>query len=400
MRVAKLGKKKFHPNKKAYLQLLLGSILFILLFCPVGLSQQDVSEYQERLSKLTLQINELKARIKKEEKKETTILSTLDRIGFNKRLINKEISVNTIQLNKANKELSSLKERIPPLKEKLEKEKKFIERTLVTLYKFGKFSTFQYMLQAEDFASLLSESKNLSVLAQHQETIVSEYLKTLSDLKSAESGLESKKDEISTLIQNAQQKRKELEDQERKNKALIRQIQRNREIHLKTLEELKGRTEQLQILIKKLLEEEISLPVAWVPLYERKGKLSWPVEGKIITRFGLQKHPRFSTVTINNGIEIAPKKGNMIIRAIHPGKVVFTDYFRGYGRLIILDHGMKYYSLYGHCDDFLVKKGDFVEADRAIALIGDISSLKGVALYFEIRFQTKPLNPLQWLKRR
>jgi len=398
MRLADMGKKRWLCQKRVHFFIL--SLILILSFSTVALSQQDVSEYQERLSKLAQQIKELKSRIEKEEKKETTILSTLDRIGFKKRLIKKEISVYNIQLNKANKELSSIKERIPPLKEKLEEEKQSIEKTLITLYKFGTFSTFQYMLQAEDLASLISESKNLSVLVQHQETIISEYMKTLSDLKSAESDLEAKKKEISTLIQNAQQKRKELEVQERKNKAFISQIQRNRKTHLKTLEELKERAEQLQILIKKLLTQEISLPVALIPLYERKGKLPWPVEGNIITRFGLQKHPRFSTVTINNGIEIAPKKDNMIIRAIHPGKVVFTDYFRGYGHLIIIDHGMKYYSLYGHCADFLVKKGDFVESGQAVALIGDLSSLKGIALYFEIRFKTKPLNPLQWLKRR
>ncbi len=376
------------------------SLIVILSSSAVALSQQDVSEYQERLSKLSQQIKELKERIKKEDKKETTILSTLDRIGFKRRLIKKEISAYNIQLNRANKELSSIREHIVSLKEKLEKEKLSIEKTLITLYKFGSFSSLQYMIQAEDLASLLSESKNLSVLAQYQQNIISEYMKTLSDLKSSQSDLEAKKEEISTLIQNAHQKRKELEEQQRKNKTLIRQIQRNRKTHLKTLEELKERAEQLQVLIKKLLQQEITLPVALVPLYERKGKLPWPVGGKVITRFGLQKHPQFRTVTINNGIEIVPKKDDMLIRAIHPGKVVFTDYFRGYGNLIIIDHGMKYYSLYGHCADFLVKKGDFVEAGRAIAFIGDLSSLKGITLYFEIRFKTKPLDPLQWLKRR
>lgn len=376
------------------------TIMLALFFSSGALAQQDVSEYQDRLSKLAQQIKDLKSRIEKEEKKEETILSRLDRIGFKIRLIKKEISVYNIQLTRANEESASIKKRISPLKEKLEREKQSIEKTLITLYKFGKFSTLRYMLQAEDLASLLSESKNLSLLAQYQDNIISEYMTTLSQLKSAETELETKKEEISLLIQNAQQKWKELEGQERKNKALIREIERNRKTHLKTLEELKERAEQLQILIKKLLTQEISLPVALIPLYEKKGKLPWPVEGKIITRFGLQRHPRFNTSTINNGIEIAPPKNNMIVKSIHPGKVVFTDYFQGYGNLIIIDHGMKYYSLYGHCSDFLIKKGDYVKEDQAVALIGDVGSLKGTTLYFEIRFKTKPLNPLNWLKRR
>jgi septal ring factor EnvC (AmiA/AmiB activator) len=102
---------------------------------------------------------------------------------------------------------------------------------------------------------------------------------------------------------------------------------------------------------------------------------------------------------MNNGIEISPIK-DMIVKSIHPGTVAYTDHFQGYGNLIIIDHGMSYFTLYGHCSDFLVKKGDPVQADQSIAMVGDYSSLKGKTLYFEIRYKTKPLNPLQWLKRR
>lgn len=133
---------------------------------------------------------------------------------------------------------------------------------------------------------------------------------------------------------------------------------------------------------------------------KKKGKLPWPVEGKIITRFGVQKHPQFKTITMNNGIEISPEKTGIIVKSIHPGKVVYADYFKGYGNLVIIDHGMTYYSLYGHCSDFLVKKGEFVKTQHAIAFVGDFGSLEGITLYFELRFKTKPLNPLQWLRGR
>lgn len=172
---------------------LAASIILALFFSAGSLPQQDISEYQKRLSKLTQQIKEIKSRIKKEEKQESTILNTLDRIGLKKNLIKKEISVYDIQLDKANRELLSIKKSIPLLKEKLEKEKQSIETTLITLYKFGKFSTFRYMLKTEDLASLISESKNLSFLAQYQEKIISDYIETLSQLKSAESELGKKK---------------------------------------------------------------------------------------------------------------------------------------------------------------------------------------------------------------
>jgi len=392
-------------NRTKVLAVFAGFLIILLL--PVGSvtqlhSQQesDLSEYQKRLTQLSQQIKALQAQIKKEEKRQETILSRLERIGFNKRLIRKEISVYNIRLDQANQELTSLKEQIPPLQTKLAKEKQSIEKILVTLYKFGRFNTVQFMLQARDFKSVITESKNLGLLAQYQEKIVTDYMITLNQLQTTEAELEAKKEEISQLIQNAQQKKRELEAEERKNRDLINEIARSQKTHLKTLEELNERSEQLQELVKKLLKKEISLPFALVPLYEKKGNLPWPMEGKIITQFGLQRHPRFNTVTVNNGIEIAPDKNDLIVKSIHPGKVVYTDHFQGYGNLIIVDHGLNYYSLYGQCSDFLVGKGDYVETAQPIALIGDFSSTKGISLYFEIRFKTKPLDPLRWLKRR
>ncbi|MFP4082436.1 MAG: murein hydrolase activator EnvC family protein [Candidatus Aminicenantes bacterium] len=380
---------------------LLAAVLLAMAFFPAeSFSQQDVSEYQKRLAKLARQIEELRSRIKKGEKRESTILSRLDGIGFQKNLIKKEISAYNIRLNKANQELSSLKKSIPPLEAKLDREKQSMATTLITLYKFGKFSHLRFILHAEDMGSYISESKNLSLLAQYQQEIISDYLHTLSQLQAARSALEEKKGEISRLLQNAHQKRKELQTQEHRHKALITKIERDRKTHLKTLDELKERAQQLQNLIKKLLKQEISLPFALIPLYEKKGNLPWPVGGKVAASFGLRRHPRFNTVTKNNGIEIVPGQNNMMVKAVHPGKVVYADYFQGYGNLIIIDHGLNYYSLYGHCSDFLVDKGDFIKSEQPIAFIGDFSSLRGLCLYFEIRYKTKPLDPLQWLKRR
>jgi septal ring factor EnvC (AmiA/AmiB activator) len=375
-------------------------LVIVLLSSPTLLSQEDLSEYEKRLEKIFEQIKDLQQRIEEEEKKESTALSRLDRIGFKKRLIRKEISLTNIQLEKTNRELRSIRQRIPPLKSKLKKEQQSIEKILVTVYKFGKFNFLEFMLQSKDFKTLLAESKNLTLLAQYQDKIISDYLDTLAQLTAAEEKQKRKTQELSQLIQKARQKRKELEEEERKNRNLIREIEKNKKAHTQTIVELKERAEQLEILMKKLVKEGMVFPFPFIPLYEKKGQLPWPIEGNIISRFGRQRHPVFKTVTIRNGIEISPRGSEMIIKSIHSGKVVYADYFKGYGNLIIIDHGITYYSLYGYCEDFLVEKGDLINVEQPIAVVGDFGSLKGISLYFEIRFKRKPLNPLQWLKRR
>jgi septal ring factor EnvC (AmiA/AmiB activator) len=103
---------------------------------------------------------------------------------------------------------------------------------------------------------------------------------------------------------------------------------------------------------------------------------------------------------MNNGIEIAPPPEDLTVRAVQGGRIAFAGRLPGYGNLIIIDHSYSYYSLYGHCAELLVKSGDFVRPDQPVAVAGDSGSLVGISVYFEIRFQTKPVDPLQWLSRR
>ena len=384
----------------------IGFILFLSLFSLVstfGRSfsfQQDLSEYEKRLIAITEQITDIRKKISEEEKRKTSVLSRLNSIGLNKTLIKKEIALYNAQMQKADGELTTLQKNIPVLEEKLSEEKQSIEKILVTLYKFGKFSYLDFLLQVKDVSHLISESKNLSLLAQSQNRIVSDYLATLEELQTSKMSLETKKQEISQLIQKAKEKRQDYSVQEKKYQSLIQEIDRNKEMHIKTLGELKDRAEQLQNLVKKIQSEEISLPYALVPLYEKKGALSWPLTGRIVTRFGPTRHRVFNTITQNNGIEISPQK-DTVVKAIHAGRVAYTDYFEGYGYLVIIDHGLTYISIYGHLSsEFLVKKGDFVKEGQPIATVGEFGSLKEETLYFEIREKTDPVNPLQWLKRR
>jgi septal ring factor EnvC (AmiA/AmiB activator) len=381
------------------------SILFLSLFLTLNSlvqsssSQQNVSEYEKKLTEISEQITNIRKKISKEEQKKSSILSRLNRIGLNRTLIKKEISLYNTQMKKADLELSLIQKKIPELREKLDKEEVSIEKILVTLYKFGKFNYFDFLFQVNDIGELISESKNLTLLAQYEDNIIKDYTSTLEELKEAEEDLDKKKQEISQLIQKAKEKKQDYSNQESKYNALITEIERNKETHLKTLEELKDRAEQLQNLIKKLQREEISLPKTLIPLHEKKGKLPWPLSSrKIVTRFGTSRHPRFNTVTQNNGVEISPQK-DAVVKAIHDGRVAYADYTSGYGYMVIIDHGSSYFSIYGHLSsEFMVEKGDFVNAGQPIGLVGDFGSLKMDTLYFEIRYKTDPVNPLQWLE--
>lgn len=362
--------------------------------------QRDVSDFETRISRINAQIRDLRAKLSEAGKKESSILADLDRIGLRKRLIRAELAAGAVAIERTDGELTALRKDITLRRAALESERRSVEMTLVTLYKFGRFDVLQFALRSENVEAFLAESRNLAFLARHQNDIVKGYLAALAELGVSQGRLEAKKVEIADLLRAAGDKKKELEAEERKNRELVAAVQRNKKSYAQALEELAESGRQLQALMKRIVEENYPLPYPFVPLYERKGALVWPVAGRIITPFGPQKHPRFNTITTNSGIEIAPKRAGTSVLAVHSGRVVYADAFEGYGNLIIVDHGLTYYSLYGHCSEFRVAKGDAVRPGQPIALTGDSGSLKGECLYFEIRYRTKAVDPLKWLGRR
>ena len=130
-----------------------------------------------------------------------------------------------------------------------------------------------------------------------------------------------------------------------------------------------------------------------------RGRLPWPTDGRIVTAFGSQVHPRFGTRTFRNGVDIEAVEGTDVA-AVYPGHVLYTGWFKGYGNLIILDHGHDYYTLYAHVADIVVREGDDVKQGQRIGTVGDTGSLAGARLYFEVRYKERPLDPADWLRQR
>ncbi len=127
--------------------------------------------------------------------------------------------------------------------------------------------------------------------------------------------------------------------------------------------------------------------------------MPWPGDGPITLSFGRQRHPVYDTYTLSKGIEIGAEPESPVL-AVFAGRVAFADWFRGYGQVVILDHGNDFFTLYGHIAAVHVRVGQRVQAGEQVGTVGDTGSLTGPSLYFEIREGTDALNPLNWLQGR
>jgi murein hydrolase activator len=132
-------------------------------------------------------------------------------------------------------------------------------------------------------------------------------------------------------------------------------------------------------------------------LERKQGGLLWPAEGKLYSSFGLKKHSKYNTYIQNNGIDILSSYGSAVT-AVAPGKVVYAERFLGYGNVILIDHDGGYYTLYGNLTDMLVFSGTNVTEGQTIARVG--GNVDGPIMHFEVRKGGKPVDPVEWLKRK
>jgi septal ring factor EnvC (AmiA/AmiB activator) len=160
---------------------------------------------------------------------------------------------------------------------------------------------------------------------------------------------------------------------------------------------LRAEEQRLADLVTRLSELMAGFPVATdEPFASLKGKLAWPVQGKVAGDYG---QPRGTGPVKWSGVLLEASAGTPV-RAVYHGRVAFADWLQGLGLLVIVDHGGGYMSLYGHNEALLKESGDWVEPGEPVAQVGDTGGQSRAALYFEIRYNGEPVNPHPWIARR
>jgi septal ring factor EnvC (AmiA/AmiB activator) len=223
------------------------------------------------------------------------------------------------------------------------------------------------------------------------------YRQQSQDYQAAVSELEDLRKEQSAVVLRRSKEQKTLQKARKSKARLFAKVKQDAELLNEMLQELRAKATRLNELVKKL-ETEQTQPYTenLRELSPQKGQLIWPVPGKLRVGFGTSRHGELGTLIESHGFDIEAAVGTPV-RAAASGKVIFANSLRGYGKLLILDHGRKYYTLYAHIARFTKQLGDSVAAAEVIAYSG----YEGRdAVYFEIRQGGKPLDPAGWLKPR
>jgi septal ring factor EnvC (AmiA/AmiB activator) len=378
------------------------------------LGSGELGDKERTLQQKQKQLREERAKAAEARKREAGILSELEAID--KRLGEKRRQVAALdgRTRKAQAEVTGLQGEIGRLERERRDQQEALERRLRALYKLqSQGGVLPLLLSGDDPVARAVRLRHLTTLATVDARTIQEYRVTSEGLADRRERVEGRRRELASLRSEAEAERAAADHEAAKRRALLAKVRDERAYHDRMVSELSEATRRLEAFIRDLQARQ-RRAVAKPPSTERprsapgeagsglgalRGRLAWPAEGRIVGEFGPQVHPRFGTKTFRNGIDIAVAEGTAIA-AVHGGHVVYTGWFRGYGNLIILDHGNEYFTLYAHVAEIKVAEGDDVKQGQVVGTVGDTGSLQGPRLYFEVRHQGRPVDPVQWLRPR
>lgn len=373
-------------------------ILAVTLFLPHP-SNLYAASPKKKLSQIEKKIKSKKRKVKEALKSEQSILSRIQSIEKNIQKKEKELKAFKKRISNTQSETRTLEKELNSLDKKLVKRKQFLKERLKSLYKQQYGDSTLILISAKDYNDLIRRSKYISLVAYSDNRIMREYTRDIEDLNVKIKNLEILKKKLETNKINARQKKKELQHNRVKKDRLLVTIRSKRSSYEKAIKELNKSSEKLRQLIKKFERKKIPKSVLGKGFRSWKGRLPWPLTGKVIVPYGKYKDPKFNITVFKNGIEIKAKEGYRP-KAVAGGQVVYADWFKGYGQLLIINHGSGYHSLYGNLNEIFHETGDIIKKGTSIGKTGKSELLNVPSLYFEIRYKGKPVDPRKWLKRK
>ena len=370
-----------------------------------GAIKKKLLQNKKGLAVIEEKLNEEKKKQKQSRVKEKKILNRLLKVDKALGHVRREKEANEEDLEETRSQLGRVQEENESNKNQVEQSRDLLKRRLRDLYRMSyREPILGGLFDSETFGDFARKMKFETLLAESNGKLLDQTLLHEKDLQrsSQEWAQEQTREERLLAVLGRKEKKYSREKNTRTGSlASIRKQQVESEKRIADLNEAaRGLQQKVSAFLKQAKEAEArpAYVSAGGGLRVRRGKIPWPVSGKIIVPYGKYRNPEYNAVVENTGIQIQAPMGTPF-RAVAAGTVRFADWFKGYGKLVILDHGKGYYSIYAQASQLNVAEGQVVAAGQVLGNVGDTGSLVGSSLYFEIRKDAVPQDPLRWLRR-
>lgn len=376
------------------------------LWMPAGALADSINEKIDRerktLEQLKDQIEEKRRQADEAGKKRDSILQgiqTLDERHMRYRQSHQEISR---KLRKKDQEIEAINAQIARLREGVQVRQEAILARLRVQYMEGRFGHWKPLLAADSYGDFQRRLRYLSAVSARDYGLIETFKTDLTSMQEAEGQREAARTGMVAYKRSTEKHLEEIKAVKKEKKLYLAKLTQEKESNERVLQELERSASRIDSLLRELEQRRraaAARPPAGSLSKGVKGGLPWPAEGSVLTYFGRQKHPTFNTYVQRKGIEIRTLEGSAI-HAVMPGTVVYADWLKGYGLVIILDHANGFFSLYAHASKILTSVGAQVASGQAIGETGDTGMTGENTLYFELREGAEPVDPLHWLAKR
>ena len=371
-------------------------ILAIGLFAnPVIATEKEQKEKDLRI--LQSRITKLKKAIDVKEDKKSRYTGQLKKIETTVARINREVRVSRKEIGDKQAELKKLRKSRKKHQQQLSRENELLASQVYTAFTLGRQEKVKLLFSQKSPGELQRNLVYYQYFSNARAELITTVKNSIDKILAAEADINRIRQDLEKSHRLLKAQKVQLDKDSAKRKSVISSLGRQLKQQGGNLSRLEDEATQLQNLISSIQEILLESPA---PELERKtfatlrGKLAWPVKGKVKKLFGRQKP--LSDLRWQ-GIMIYAPAGNHV-KAISSGRIAFADWIRGLGNLIIIDHGNSYLSLYGHNESLFKSAGEWVESGDIISSIGNSGGQQKPGLYFEIRKKNQPQNPTRWCK--
>jgi septal ring factor EnvC (AmiA/AmiB activator) len=366
------------------------SAVYVFAFAVVFAQAPDRARTEALARRATERLQALQREAERLAAQERTLLGDLRKLEIERQLRGEELKRLGLDAAKVEAESAATTARMQSLETAERKSQPELRARIVEIYKLGQARYLRMILSTPDLRRLGQSTRTVAALAKLDRDRVASHQQTLSELKATRKTLEERRKQLTTLKASAEKAQAAAGRAAQARADLVRDIDRKRDLNVQLAGELQDAQQKLQAVLRGMATGAPAAEVVSLPLRPFRGDLPWPVEGQL--------KRRFNRSSSSNGIEIAADEGAEA-RAVHDGVVAFAGSFAGFGNLVILDHGSQTFSLYGDLLDISVAKGARVEHGHRVGTVGPIPSGSD-GVYFELRVDGQPVDPLQWLKKR
>lgn len=362
---------------------------------------RDIDRLQKEAKIINNKIEQSKAAIVNITKKEFLVINSLNEQDIIINNIRKNISVLRNELSVINRQIENINNESKAVTDEIEALEHYVSKRLVALYKLNWLGRMYLLASVNSPDEFFQRKKYLERILDYDKIAIDKLFENRNRLDQLHGNLNARQAKQRSGEQNLEKQVQNITVERLKRARLLEEIRNKKSLEIAAIKSLEEAARTLDNVIKSLNTETDKTDNAYNAslkgLESLKGLLKQPVRGKIISHFGAYTDPKYNVVNFRSGIDIEAERGEPI-KSVVAGKIIYSGWFKGYGNMIIIDHGESYYTVYAHLEENFKSKGDLVEAEEVIATAGDAGSLSGPGLYFEVRHHGKPVDPVEWFK--